>query len=188
MSEYENVAYRIFHDLWLVEIPEIFCYGIDYISEVGTPTTGDKRLDAAMATVPRRRYMTIAAMVLFHDEGADITFVNPSNASEIYRLLVEHMRNWQMIIQNYMSVKAPPAEDFMKMDAFAQALHPMSTWYNNGETPDDLLASRMKTIRGKHSSMLMGMSSRRRAKRAPDPSEISQSQRLADERARRSWS
>lgn len=190
MEDQPSPAYRIFHDLWLAEVPEMYCYGMDYIAEAGMPTTGDRQLDKAMSSIPRRRYMTVAAMVLFHEEGAPITLVTPADSIPIYQMLQEHMKNWQYIVNNFMNCNPPPAEELYMLDEFARAVHPLSLCYNDGSTPATGVERAMKTIRGKHSSLMMTMGRKRRGEneRHDVPQNQDQThQSVADDIARRMW-
>ena len=184
-----SIAYRIFHDLYLVEIPEIYNHDWKHVKEVGTYTTGDREMDMQMAHAPLRRYMTIAAMVLFHDEGAPITLVNPMDSMQIYSQLMEHIGNWRWIIEMFLNATTPPPEDFYLMEAFANAIQPLAKSCSEGKPITHGVERALNTIRGKHAGL---MSFRRVLSPAADvespPAVQHEAQSLADEIARRVWS
>lgn len=145
-----DAAYKIFHYIWPCEIPEHYFFSAEYLQIAGVPTTGDKAMDLELMKMPRLVNITIAAMVHFHDEGAPIRLTNPKDAITIYKLLREHMDAWRNILNSMMGVDAPPAEDFVMLNNFAEAVKPVAEAYNGGERPKTGLAALIATIQGKH--------------------------------------
>lgn len=187
--ENPSIAYRIFHDLYLVEIPEIYNHDWNHVKEVGTYTTGNAEMDMQMATAPLRRYMTIAAMVLFHDDGAPITLMQPTDSMQIYSMLMEHLGNWRWIVEMFLNATPPPADDFYMMESFANAIQPLAKCCAEGKPITHGVERTLNTIRGKHASL---MSFRRvlssEAGVDTPTAAPSAQQSLADEIARRVWS
>ncbi len=187
-----STAYRIFHDPWLCAIPEIHCYSRTYLEEAGLPTTGDKAMDVALMQAKRDMYLTIAAMVIHHEEGTPLTLKNAKDAVEIYRLLMEHLETWKNIINTVYNVTVPPAEDFMMMDNFAKAIHPLVLAVNDNALPMQGLFAKLLTIQGKHSAFVRGSMFERKTQTppvegeqiAPDPNIH---RPIADDIARRLW-
>ncbi len=191
-DEYSSVAYRIFHDPWLCSVPEIYCYSRQYIETMGTITTGDAQMDADLMQASRNRYMTIAAMLSFYEEGATITLLQPKDSVEIYRLITDHLKNWQWIINNILGASTPPAEDFLLMDEFAQLLHPMTLVYGLGTAPKLGMDHYMGKIQGKHGGLLKS-ALQRRIMSDVDPNAKEQTidpnmhKTIADSMARQIW-
>jgi hypothetical protein len=191
-DEYSSVAYRLFHDPWLCSVSEIYCYSRQYVEEMGVITTGDPTLDVALENAQRHRYMTIAAMISFYEEGATVTLLHPRDSIEIYRLVCEHLLNWQWIINNTFVTTHPPPEDFLLMDEFAKQIHPMTLVYGLGDVPKIGFEHTLGKIQGKHSGFLRS-SLQKRIMSEPDPNATQQTidpslhKTIADGMARQLW-
>lgn len=184
-----SVAWQIFHVPWACQMTEIECYGVEYLREAGMLTTGDKTMDRELALSKRDLYLTIAAMVLNHDEGNTVILKNPVDSIEIYRLLREHLENWQWIINTQFNVDPPPAEDFIMMDNFAKAIHPLVLYAANGELPKTGLSKQLGAIQGKRGAFLAGRMRQRGTADNNKPAELSNDiyQPISGDIARRLW-
>lgn len=161
-EEENSVAYQLFHTPWLCEIPEIYCRSRVIVEQLGTLTSGIPELDNDLLRGSRCRYLTIAGMITLHEEGSPIHLTNPIDSVEIYRILMEHMKNWEYIINTLLYADAPPAEDFIIMDEFAAKVHPIATYYTGGKKPETGFVNSLKTIQGKHGSLMrLGSNPRR---------------------------
>ncbi len=149
-----STAKQIFTTPYLCQVPELHCYGRGYLAEVGIPTSGDRDTDMGMLNNRRDMYMTIAAMVVHHEDGTPVTIKNPKDAPEIYQLLMTHLENWKYLINTVYNITPPPAEDFMMMDAFAKAIYPLVTYVTEGKPPEGRLTTSLATIQGKHGAFM----------------------------------
>lgn len=149
-----SVVRAIFNRKYLISVPEIFCTGVNVIRETGVLTSGDRRVDAALEGAPRRRYCTIAGMIAFFEEGAPVSLLHPEKSVEIYALIIQHIRNWRWIVETFVDCDPPPAEDFILMDEFAKALHPLALAYGGDRTNDSAFHKRMRTIRGRFGAFI----------------------------------
>ncbi len=152
-KEEHSVVWIIFNRKYLVSVPEMYCTGKEVIREMGTLTTRDKKLDAALDMAPRRRYCTIAGMVSFFEEGAPVSLLDPKKSVEIYNLVLQHIRNWRYIIETYPDCDPPPVDDFILLDEFAKSVHALALFYTNDGSGSNF-AKRLKTISGRHSAFL----------------------------------
>lgn len=121
-----DVAKRLFNDLWCVSIPELYFHSEEELRTFGVPWTGDTRMNRAMMNEPRSTYMSIAAMAIWHSEGAPITLKNFNDSLTIYELIDHHIRNWWWIMNEYPAIEAPPLEDFIKLQALIDAIKPLA--------------------------------------------------------------
>lgn len=158
-EERASVAYRLFHQYYMISVPEIYCQSAAVIRETGTYTTGDKKLDKAAANHLRQRYCTVAGMCAFFDEGAPITLHRPEDAVQIYQMLMEHLANWNWIIHNFFDCDPPPAEDFILMDDFAKTIHPVAVMYGVGQEKESSFEKKFRTLRGRQGSFFDRMRS-----------------------------
>ncbi len=149
-----SVVSIIFNRKYLISVPEIFCASTEVIRETGVMTTGDKKVDRAMEGTPRRRYCSIAGMVAFFEEGASVSLLNPEKSVEIYGLVIQHIRNWRWIVETFPDCDPPPAEDFIIMDEFAKALHPLALAYGGSRTNETAFHKKMRTIRGRFGAFI----------------------------------
>jgi len=161
MTTTPSVAYEIFHTPFLCRIPAIYMYSAEYLAEAGTYTTGDPKMDMAIMREPLERYMTVAGMVLFHDEGAPITLVNVQDSVKIYQLLIDHLENWKVVFQTVLGFEAPPREDFIMMDRFARALHPIVMHCTNVQPIENKIHRRFDTVQGALSAVARKYQKRR---------------------------
>lgn len=124
-EEEESEAYKIFNLPWLCVIPEIYMRSPTVVAEEGTMTTGDKEYDYELLHSNRTLYRTIAAMLVYFEEGANIKIVNNDDIPKIYKILENHLRNWEWIVTHQPFTNHPPLEDFFLMEDFLLRLKPL---------------------------------------------------------------
>lgn len=150
-DEEQSDAYKIFNLPWLVSIPEIYMRSAAVVAEEGTLTTGDKELDLEVQRSARFQYKTIAAMLIYFDEGASITICNNKDIFEIYKIVSNHLKNWEWIVTYSPFSTYPPLEDLFLMESFLDQLGVLKD--NKEKTLKHELVSN-NTLFGAHGSLL----------------------------------
>lgn len=124
-DEEDSDAYKIFNLPWLCAIPEIYMRSPIVVAEEGTMTTGDKQYDDEIQRSSRTLYRTIAAMIVYFEEGANIRILNNEDIPKIYKILENHLKNWEWIVTHQPFTSHPPLEDFFLMEDFLIQLKPL---------------------------------------------------------------
>lgn len=141
-----NAAFLIFHRLFDVEIPEIFFYEQDGEGNISRYYSGDPEEDEVYLRSSRHVKLPISDMAEKIDQGIPVSLVYPKDSVSIYNLIQEHLQDWNWILTNSLNGKAPPRDDFMKLDQMAQIVHGISLNFNQGETPTSGFAAMAKRM------------------------------------------
>lgn len=128
-AEEPTVAWRLFHERFLVSIPEMFLYSEKYIQETGLVSSGDRAVDRQMMLNRREMYLTPAAIAMYHDEGAPVRLLNPRDAMVMYKLIVEHLENWKWVIETQFNYGEAPIDDLKVFDKLAIQLFPLANQF-----------------------------------------------------------
>lgn len=114
---------QCFKRVFRVGVQNRFLNTPEMIHWVGTPSSGNKRLDKTL----QDRFVTILATpiacVEYFLQGAPIQFTNVKTAAEILRLLQIHLANWAWIAENCYNAHFPPEEDFDELNEFVKAMN-----------------------------------------------------------------
>ena len=150
--EEESDAYKIFNWPWLCIIPEIFMRGTAVVAEEGTITTGDEEQDKEVQRSGRVQYKTIAAMVCYFEEGASIRFVNNDDILSIYKIVDNHLRNWEWIVTHHPFCTHPAIEDFYILEEFLIQMKPLKEAKETTLAP--MQTQQVSTLFGSHGALL----------------------------------
>ena len=121
-----STAYQLFHRHFAVRVPNMFCYSIVQIEQIGRHTTGNRQVDDELDKVPRDMLLTPVAIMTYYEEGSPVWFDTRQDVSDMYRLIIEHLNNWNYLLSVHLDVDHPPAEDFIRLDTFAEAIFPLT--------------------------------------------------------------
>lgn len=137
------VEWDIFHIPYPVRMPNVFCYSEEYLELMGTFSSGDRDIDLANMQEKRDMYLTIAAMVEYHEQGAPIELQRPEDSIVIYRKLRQHLENWKKVVDVVINAPTPPIEDIRKMDRFSGAVHCVANRFTDNLFGNDSLFTRL---------------------------------------------
>lgn len=121
-------AYQLFHRHFQVRVPNMFCYSIAQLEEFGRPTTGNRQIDDELDKAPRDMLLTPVAMMTYYEEGSPIWFDSRDDVSTIYGLIIDHLNQWNYILNVNLDIDYPPIEDFIRLDSFAECLYPLTCY------------------------------------------------------------
>jgi hypothetical protein len=119
-------AYQLFHRHFAVRIPNLFCYSLAQIEQFGRPTTGNKLIDDELDKAPRDMLLTPVAIMTYYEEGSPVWFESREDVSTMYKLIIEHLNNWNYLLSIHIDLDHPPAEDFVRLDSFAESIFPLT--------------------------------------------------------------
>lgn len=120
----KKTSWRIFHDYFLVLIPDIFARE-DEFNILGIPKYNSPEAEQLAMYSKTVRQLTINEMVELHHRGCtDFTFERPGDAETVYKLLEDHLLNFKARLESLNPGKIP-FDDLAKMDAFQQLIHPV---------------------------------------------------------------
>lgn len=120
MSE-PTVAYRLFHDLFLVSIQNKFLWTDHQIKRVPGMSSNSEETNQMLLNESTTVARTAVALILLYDKGIVAEFHNRNDMYVIHDLITRHLNRWGEIISNPLSSRKPPPEsDLLKMDAFAE--------------------------------------------------------------------
>lgn len=122
-------AHRIFHYLYKCYMPQHHLYTNEYLSTFGIPVSGDREVDKQLAQTPTLCQLTIADMAEHYANGATLTLETPSQSTEIYQTLREHLRNWEGMTQDPLYTGEVPMEDLRKLDELAGEVYKIARGY-----------------------------------------------------------
>lgn len=136
----------------------------EIIKVMGTPTTGNRNLDRRLQENYVEIMATPIACVEYYLMGATIKFANAAIPYMILRILRQHLRNWDYIVNTMYNVEAPPMEDIDDIAEFCECIIKYAgahgDKHNNGSS--FFLAGRTKTTRNVHVSTASDVGARRR--------------------------
>jgi len=122
-------AYCIFFHPYLCTVPKIHLMADIHFREIGVGSTGNKATDNEMLGEMITTYITIARMVELHHDGVNITIESPEQAVGIYRVLKQHLTDWDLELTHSINRRQPPTEALIAMDNFADSLWNVAKFY-----------------------------------------------------------
>lgn len=137
VNERDTAAYKVFKWPFEVLIPSSYALTEYEISQMGTVTTGDRKIDAELANELAHSYRTIAQLAKLHSEGCPIQLVNPrKDAVRIYDLVQAYLMEWANDISSGFSVEVESPEyqekmrlvlkDIELLEQFSETVYPMA--------------------------------------------------------------
>lgn len=126
MSEQKphTAAWRLFKLKYRMRIPQAFMYGEAYIEKHGYAVSGDHELDHARMMELSVMSQSVAALAMFHADGAAVDLVDERDAVPIYADIREHLTDWERETRTVIHLDSiPPLEEFRQLEAVAIELH-----------------------------------------------------------------
>lgn len=130
--------YYIFEPIFKVTVPQEALRTEEEIRMLGTPTTMNRRIDAALSRQRTTTYMNIARMAEIHAKGHPVGIVNHADCKTIYGYVQDHLDAWVKLLNHTLNRPKAPYEDLFKLDQFAQAVFQHARWqYVNSENMEN---------------------------------------------------
>jgi hypothetical protein len=118
---------KIFTDIWKVKTQNKYLVNLEMAEIMGTPTTGDTGYDKAIQDQMEITYQTINTLVDWHKNGIPFSIVRIEDVNTIYNIVNSYIEAWQFNLSRSINIADAPVEDFITLDAFAQAIYPYAT-------------------------------------------------------------
>lgn len=119
MSE-PTVAYRLFHDLFIVSIQNKFLWSDQLVKRVPGMSSNSEEVNQMLLNESTTVARTPVALILLYDKGIIPEFQNRNDMYVVHDLITRHLNRWGELISNPISGRKPPPEaDLLKMDAYA---------------------------------------------------------------------
>jgi hypothetical protein len=124
-----TVAYKLFNNLYQVEIPEAYVYSYEDVKNYGTRLSSDPYVNATLGEQKRCVYLSVMAenrrcLLDVFKEGGMIS-LSAADARKIYDLICDHLYSF-MHPKVAIPVERIPIDDLIDIDSFAEAIY---FWY-----------------------------------------------------------
>lgn len=137
VSEKEHPAYKIFHWLFEVFVPQAYTFSEAELSLYGHTSSGNKHYDSQLANERMRVMWPISKMATAANNGCPMCLAKPTDAPKIHQLIMEYMEVWQRDLETkfgWMSLEdirnnAEYKEleaDILILESFAEIVHPVA--------------------------------------------------------------
>lgn len=113
----------LFHDLYRVRMYQMEVQSIEEQRAMGTISTGDRKLDNAMATSSIYLYITINDMVEYYRQGSPFFLTNQDDSKKIFEAVTNHTGVWRKALQFAMNMGRSPVQDLIDMENFASTIY-----------------------------------------------------------------
>lgn len=91
--------------------------------EFGTVSSGDKKIDKAMAVSYIPVYLTINEMIMNYEKVIPMRLAEPRDAKKIFEAIIAHTGAWREALKHVMNVGSAPVEDLITMENFAASIY-----------------------------------------------------------------
>lgn len=135
-AERESPAWKLFNHRFLCSIPSSWAVSEHDVRRFGTVTSGNKKYDAEIASLPANVYRSAAEMADLHSKGVSITLHNPQDSVKIRDLIVAHIEAWAKRLNNDYAIVAPSddekrdltelMDDITKLETFLLTVDPVA--------------------------------------------------------------
>jgi hypothetical protein len=123
--EYKGLQ-RIFKDLYLVEIPEMYLRSLNDVRNRGSYTVGDPEEDFKHQKRTAKAYRTINDIFELYQEGVDIFVVKYDDTKKIFEAIEDHLLCWMRYLSRGMGASQCPFDELLALDRFASKIYDKS--------------------------------------------------------------
>lgn len=123
-----TAAYKIFHYKFICSIAAMHLQRQEHLEVFGYVTSGDAKVDRALALADMHVQLTIAAMAQFYDEGIPFKLVDPRDSVKIYQYINQHLLDWKQHIE-FSSTTEAPIDELRKLDLVAAEVYQHARHY-----------------------------------------------------------
>jgi hypothetical protein len=121
--QHTKLALPLWERIFMVRVPQLDSTNTQYIKFFGTPTTGDKDIDQALANQPLTIYINIDKMVEYYRRNVRVAVVRRDDVKVIYDLIQAYLDFWKRKLAFVLHPGSAPMDDLIMLDRFAQAVH-----------------------------------------------------------------
>lgn len=149
MSSETSAAYQIFHRYFKCWMPQHHLYDRQFMETFGIPTSSDRDVDRELANSDTLCQLTVAEMAQHLNNGANLTLEDPKDSVVIYKLIQEHMRDWQAIVSDTFNTTEPPIDDLKMLDELAAEVFKIAHHYIEKDDGGSRLFNKLSSMESK---------------------------------------
>lgn len=136
----KSVAQKLFTFRYNAQISKVHLFSEKEIAQYGTVSTGNKDVDKAMANETVVARLTAPEMAEFLDDSVNFKLVNTKDSVEIFRHLMELLREWEVRASEELQSIEVPLEALVKLEKLAAHMYQSAKfWIAKGEYGNDLM-------------------------------------------------
>lgn len=122
-----SAAYKLFNMFWLCHVPRNEMMDENHFDYFGIAMSGDRATDEMMATTPEITAISAAEMAQLIKDGVPLSLADPTDAVAIYKLIIEHLRDWRTTLRNVNLISPNiPLEGLSEFNQLAALLVPIA--------------------------------------------------------------
>lgn len=120
-----TTAYKLFHNLYSVEISNLNLYGTTHAKRgIGLASLGNNFDSETLKRMTTEVLRTPVAMALLHDKGITVNICDIKDTLVVYDLIKTHLANWAAIAKDPTTVLTPPPlSDLLILDNYANHIY-----------------------------------------------------------------
>lgn len=116
------VARALFHNRYLITVPNSACYSVGELKDFGIVDRGGEVENKSFLNEPRLVWANIVLIAHHVFNGVPVTLSNFKDGHDIYEIVTTHLDNWIYAASNIPNCKLPPIEDMALLDELAENL------------------------------------------------------------------
>lgn len=133
---------------FMCAIPELQSRSVNHIKVFGTPTTGDKQIDAQLAKQWLTTFLSIQEMVNYHKEGVSIRIRAKSDVALMYDYISKYLQAWKTFLNEGLNIGEAPIDELIAMDRFANEVYEHAKYQFTRQIADSIIAKNLtSTVR-----------------------------------------
>lgn len=124
--EYEaSPAELLFFNRFYVHVQNRAFYSVEELEQIGFVSAGTDKDNESYLNDFRLIQCTVPQIAEWNYKGEAVKLVNLEDATEMYKLIVNHLDSWITVSTMHPYVSYPPIEDIEALDNLAELLHPL---------------------------------------------------------------
>ncbi len=128
-DDQHTAAYKLWHYTFEWIVAQMHLVDQNVIQQFGVVTTGDKLSDRALAEQPIRVQLSPAAVAEMVEEGIPVRIANPPDAAKIYKIIHQHLKDWEHAARMDMHINRVPRDWLLRFDFLAGEIYPHAKPY-----------------------------------------------------------
>lgn len=177
----EDTTKDIWERLWYCSFSRSLTTSEDYYKIFGRPSTGFKRFDKTSEDDVVSTMITIDTMVEYYKQGVTIAVMNYDDTRLIYECIQKHLMAWRDYLKNSINMAgAPPIEDLIELDRFANAVYDKAKYLIPKDQIDSVFITQMRQNMTLSRGSISDLFDRKPTGEPTEPQTYPERQELAD--------
>ena len=128
-TDEHTAAFKIFHYIFICQMSAMHLYSDEELEHYGSISSGDREFDKAMATDLTTVQLTISRIAELSDEGVPVILTNPEDSARIYKIIQEHLDDWDRNSRTNLNLGNVPVEDLRKLELVKTKVAEVAKYY-----------------------------------------------------------